>query len=292
MKRVLCRFPDPRNLERLVCDGGDADFELPLDDPSAASAPLQEGEWVVAVVEVGPQGRATSAAARVTFAPDGPKLVFEPRDWATLGKFARWEARRSVPPPPKEGRGGASSKRSRAAEVEAGKGARDARDARDAKDAKDAKAAKGAGEVGAEGAAGAAGADDPDAGAKILIVDDDPDIREVLTAMLTTVGLSPSPVGSAEEALERVGEERVDLVILDWSLPLMTGLDLCRMLRGRAAFEGMPILFLSANALAQDIDEAFASGADDYVVKPFRAPELSARIWSLLRRAELSASPR
>ena len=131
-----------------------------------------------------------------------------------------------------------------------------------------------------------------DGGAKILLVDDDPDIREVLSAMLASTGLSVTPVGSAEEALEHVGEERVDLVILDWSLPSMTGLDLCRMLRGRAALESMPILFLSANALTQDIDEAFANGADDYVVKPFRAPELGARIWSLLRRAELSPSAR
>lgn len=268
MNRVLCRFPDPRTLERLVCGDEGSDLELPIPDPNA---PLQDGEWVVVVVEVGAERRATSAAAQVVIAPDGPKLVFEPRDWATLAKFARWEARRSAsfPPTLREGREPPRGKRPAAASQEA---------AKNLKRAAPVPAAP-VGEIVAER---------QDSGAKILIVDDDPDIREVLTAMLASVGLSVTPVGSAEEALDYVGEERVDLVILDWSLPSMTGLDLCRMLRGRAVLESMPILFLSANALVQDIDEAFASGADDYVVKPFRAPELGARIWSLLRRAELS----
>jgi two-component system phosphate regulon response regulator PhoB len=246
------------------------------------SAPVQDGEWVVVVVEVGAERRATSAAARVAIAPDGPKLVFEPRDWATLAKFARWEARRSVsfPPTLREGREPLRAKKSgeRGAKGEAkgeGKGE-----------------AKGEGTAAVEGSVAEITAEGHDGGAKVLLVDDDPDIREVLSAMLASVGLSVTPVGNAEEALEHVAEERVDLVILDWSLPAMTGLDLCRMLRGRAALESMPIVFLSANALTQDIDEAFASGADDYVVKPFRAPELGARIWSLLRRAELSPTAR
>jgi two-component system phosphate regulon response regulator PhoB len=231
---------------------------------------------VVVVVEVGAERRGTSAAARVAIAPDGPKLVFEPRDWATLAKFARWEARRSVsfPPTLREGREPSRSKRGEAAKSSKGDAKKEERETENAAPV---------GEVVTEG---------QDAGAKILLVDDDPDIREVLSAMLESVGLSVTPVGSAEEALDYVGEERVDLVILDWSLPSMTGLDLCRMLRGRAALESMPIVFLSANALTQDIDEAFANGADDYVVKPFRAPELGARIWSLLRRAELSPSAR
>lgn len=276
MNRVLCRFPDPRNLESLVSGGEDSDYELPLPDPGAA---VQDGEWVVVVVEVGAERRATSAAARVAFAPDGPKLVFEPRDWATLAKFARWEARRSVPVPPtlREGREGREGPRTRRSAANAGE-----KSPKQAAKAAAAEPAPTAGEVVAEG---------QDGGARILLVDDDPDIREVLSAMLASVGLSVTPVASAEEALDHVGEERVDLVILDWSLPSMTGLDLCRMLRGRAALESMPIIFLSANALTQDIDEAFASGADDYVVKPFRAPELGARVWSLIRRSELSASP-
>ena len=65
----------------------------------------------------------------------------------------------------------------------------------------------------------------------------------------------------------------------------LTGLDLCRHIRKEPALAAMPVLFLTANASSQDMVEAFASGGDDYVVKPFRAPELGARIFSLLRRA-------
>jgi len=119
-----------------------------------------------------------------------------------------------------------------------------------------------------------------------MIVDDDPDIRDVVAAMLEAVGLVAASVGSAEEALEKVRDEPCDLMVLDWNLPKMTGIDLCRALRSEPSCASMPILFLTANASSQDMVEAFASGADDYVVKPFRAPELGARIFSLLRRSK------
>jgi two-component system phosphate regulon response regulator PhoB len=64
----------------------------------------------------------------------------------------------------------------------------------------------------------------------------------------------------------------------------MTGIELCRIIRKEADLSALPVLFLTANASSQDMVDAFASGADDYVVKPFRAPELGARIFSLLRR--------
>jgi two-component system phosphate regulon response regulator PhoB len=122
----------------------------------------------------------------------------------------------------------------------------------------------------------------------VLIVDDDPDIREVVAAMLEAVGLVVTAAGSAEEALDRVHLEAFDLLVLDWNLPKMTGLDLCRILRKEPDHASLPVLFLTANASSQDMVEAFACGGDDYVVKPFRAPELGARIFSLLRRARAS----
>lgn len=125
-------------------------------------------------------------------------------------------------------------------------------------------------------------------GARILVVDDDPDIRDVVAAMLEAVGLAVTTRTSAEEALETVQREEFDLLVFDWNLPKMTGVELCRIIRRDLAI-ALPVLFLTANASSQDMVEAFASGADDYVVKPFRAPELGARIFSLLRRTARGA---
>jgi two-component system phosphate regulon response regulator PhoB len=116
-------------------------------------------------------------------------------------------------------------------------------------------------------------------------VDDDSDIRDVVGAMLEAVGLVIEPVTSAEEALERVREKHFDLLVLDWNLPGMTGIELCRQIRRESNLASLPVLFLTAHSSSKDIVDAFASGADDYVAKPFRAPELGARIFGLLRRA-------
>lgn len=249
MRSVLYRFPDLHQFEHLVCGTGESDLELGL--PPGES--VQDGEWVLAVFELGPERRATSAAARATIAPDGSRLVFEPRDWERLADFVQAEVRRPVSSPPSPANRPSSPG-----------------------DAGPARSIGGRRNVGD--------------GAKILIVDDDPDIRDVVSAMLEAVGLKAAPVGSAEEALLRVQAEAYDLLVLDWNLPKMTGIDLCRLLRKEPALATMPILFLTANASSQDMVDAFASGADDYVVKPFRAPELGARIFSLLRRAKMAAS--
>jgi two-component system phosphate regulon response regulator PhoB len=122
---------------------------------------------------------------------------------------------------------------------------------------------------------------------RVLLVDDDADIRDVVGAMLEAVGLIVEPVTSAEDALERVRETHFDLLVLDWNLPGMTGLELCRTVRREPNLATLPVLFLTAHSSSKDIVEAFASGADDYVAKPFRAPELGARIFGLLRRARV-----
>jgi two-component system phosphate regulon response regulator PhoB len=124
--------------------------------------------------------------------------------------------------------------------------------------------------------------------ARVLLVDDDRDIREVVGAMLDAVGLTVESATSAEEALERVRASSFDMLVLDWNLPGMTGIELCRLIRKDRVLGTMPVLFLTAHASSKDVVEAFASGADDYVVKPFRAPELGARIFGLLRRSRMS----
>lgn len=126
--------------------------------------------------------------------------------------------------------------------------------------------------------------------ARVLVVDDDVDIRDVVGAMLEAVGLIAESAASAEEAIDLVSSSSYDLLVLDWNLPGMSGLDLCRHVRNELRLSALPVLFLTAHASTSDVVEAFASGADDFVMKPFRAPELGARIFGLLRRARIVSS--
>ena len=255
MRSILYRFPDLGEFERTMGSAGDIECELGL--PSGEIA--EDGEWILAIFELGQGRRATSAAGRAVSSPDEAHLVFEPRDWQRLAEFARKAAlhAQTIPPPTELAPGSNPTERSPTT-------------AR---------------------SPGSMRPSNPRAsgtGSKVLIVDDDPDIREVVAAMLEAVGLIVIAAGSAEEALERVHAEVFDLLVLDWNLPKMTGLDLCRILRKEPDHASLPVLFLTANASSQDMVEAFACGGDDYVVKPFRAPELGARIFSLLRRARAS----
>jgi len=97
---------------------------------------------------------------------------------------------------------------------------------------------------------------------------------------------------TAEEALDLVRSGEFNLVVLDWNLPEMGGLELCREIRREPDLAWLPLLFLTANTNQKDLVEAFASGADDYMLKPFRAPELGARIFSLLRRIRITRDKR
>lgn len=130
---------------------------------------------------------------------------------------------------------------------------------------------------------------EPPPNSRVLVVDDDPDVRDVIRCMLRARGFRVSVVGSAEEAYEIVRRSDVDLVVLDWNLPGMSGLELVRQMRREHV--SVPVLFLTAHSSPLDVAEAFSSGADDYLTKPFRAPELGARIIGLLRRSQVPAAP-
>ena len=116
----------------------------------------------------------------------------------------------------------------------------------------------------------------------VLLVDDDPHIRQVLVFAFTKAGMEVVEAGDGEEALQRAGEVQPDLVVLDINMPKMDGLEVCRRLRAQGQ---VPILFLSSRDDEIDRVLGIELGADDYVVKPFSPREVVARSNAILRRA-------
>ena len=120
---------------------------------------------------------------------------------------------------------------------------------------------------------------------RILVVDDDPHIRELLVFALGKAGMRPSEASDGEEAYEAIGREMPDLMVLDINMPRLNGLDLCRRLRGAGgAGAGLPILFLSSRDDEIDRIVGIEIGGDDYVVKPFSPREVVARVGAILKR--------
>jgi two-component system phosphate regulon response regulator PhoB len=122
--------------------------------------------------------------------------------------------------------------------------------------------------------------------ASILIVEDEPDLRDVLEYNLRQAGHETVAAASASEALRLVKARQPDLVVLDLMLPDRPGTDVCRELRAGAPTRGLPILMLTARAEEIDRVVGFELGADDYVTKPFSMRELLLRVAALLRRSQ------
>ncbi len=121
---------------------------------------------------------------------------------------------------------------------------------------------------------------------RILVVDDDPQIRRVMRMTLVPQGYMVTDARSGEEALDSLRKEKHDLVLLDINMPGIGGLETCREIR---ASSEIPIIVLTVRSAEKDKVEALDSGADDYVTKPFGTPELLARIRAALRRSPLLA---
>jgi two-component system phosphate regulon response regulator PhoB len=287
LRNIVFRFEDPMTFTQAL---GSADQELPL----PAGETVRDGEWVLAVFEIGGAARTTTAAAARGLRPMGGAargaveaadavaiLSFEGRDWERIVEFGREcvggasRARAAVVPADPPTQPSLSDEGDRAAPSSTPPAASSGRAIK--------APARSRRSPGAPASSTGAGS----AGARVLLVDDERDILEVVGAMLDAVGLRVDSATSAEEALERARARTYDLVVLDWNLPGMTGIELCRLIRKDPLLATLPVLFLTAHAAPQDVVEAFASGADDYVVKPFRAPELGARIFGLLRRARM-----
>jgi two-component system KDP operon response regulator KdpE len=121
--------------------------------------------------------------------------------------------------------------------------------------------------------------------ARILIVDDDPQIRRVMKMTLVAQGYEVTDVRTGEEALEKLRECKFDLVLLDMNMPGQGGLETCRQIR---TDPDIAIVMLTVRSAERDKVEALDAGADDYVTKPFSMPELLARVRAALRRVPLS----
>ncbi len=121
--------------------------------------------------------------------------------------------------------------------------------------------------------------------AKILIVDDEPQLRRVMSTTLVANGYSVEQARTGEEALNKLREQKYDLVLLDLNMPGMGGLETCREIRWSC---DVAIIILSVRNTEKDKVQALDAGADDYVSKPFSTPELLARIRAALRRLPVS----
>lgn len=119
--------------------------------------------------------------------------------------------------------------------------------------------------------------------AKILVVDDEKKIREMIKNYLENEGFEVAESSNAGEALENIKRERPSLVVLDWMLPGMSGLEVCRIIRSESS---IPVIMLTARTEEVDKLLGLELGADDYITKPFSLRELTARIKAVLRRAD------
>jgi two-component system phosphate regulon response regulator PhoB len=120
--------------------------------------------------------------------------------------------------------------------------------------------------------------------ARIMIVEDEEPLTLLLRYNLEAEGYAVDVAARGDEAEVKLKEAAPDLVVLDWMLPGMSGIELCRRLRARAETERLPIIMLTARGEESERIRGLSTGADDYIVKPFSVPELLARIRALLRR--------
>jgi two-component system phosphate regulon response regulator PhoB len=122
--------------------------------------------------------------------------------------------------------------------------------------------------------------------ARILIVEDEEPLTMLLRYNLEAVGYEVDSAARGDEAELKLRESAPDLIVLDWMLPGISGIELCRRLRASPATAQLPIIMLTARGEETDRVRGLATGADDYVVKPFSVPELLARVSALLRRVK------
>lgn len=125
---------------------------------------------------------------------------------------------------------------------------------------------------------------------QVMIVEDEAALATMLRYNLEKEGYRVSEAGNGEEAVTLADEVKPDLVLLDWMLPVMSGIEVCRQLRRKPVTRDVPIIMITARGEESDKIRGLNTGADDYITKPFSMPELMARVKALLRRAQPSQS--
>ena len=124
--------------------------------------------------------------------------------------------------------------------------------------------------------------------AKILVADDERDIRELIGFTLRFAGFDVVLTADGIEAIEKASLEQPDLILLDVRMPKITGYEVCRQLKENPATSGIPVVFLSAKGQEGEIELGLASGAVEYIVKPFAPDELTNQVSDILQRLEPS----
>jgi two-component system, OmpR family, phosphate regulon response regulator PhoB len=125
--------------------------------------------------------------------------------------------------------------------------------------------------------------------ASILVIEDEEPLQVLLRYNLESEGYKVRHSAQGEEALYLVNEEKPDLILLDWMLPGISGIEVCRLIRAKPEARDIPIIMLTARSEEAERVRGLATGADDYLVKPFSVPELLARIKTILRRVNPDA---
>ena len=128
--------------------------------------------------------------------------------------------------------------------------------------------------------------DEKESRPRVVIADDDPDIRRLVEMTVTNAGCDVTVASDGEEALERVRASKPDLVILDVLMPRMDGWEVARALKSDPATREVPVMFLTSRGQEHDVLEGFDSGAVDYMVKPFSPRELQVRVRAVLAKRQ------
>ncbi|WP_422863799.1 phosphate regulon transcriptional regulator PhoB [Endosaccharibacter trunci] len=127
---------------------------------------------------------------------------------------------------------------------------------------------------------------------RVLVVEDDPSLAVMLRYNLEKLGYQVDEAADGQEALLKIAEQAPDLVLLDWMLPSLSGIEVCRQIRRRTQTRDLPVIMLTARVEEQDSIRGLNTGADDYITKPFSMEALVARVRALLRRTQPVASGR